>query len=265
MDNGKKYYYAVVAFTTGDEDAEVFPAESMKRILVQADGTIMTYDNTVEVTPVSESLGYEDELIEITHEEGFATGTMEVEIVDRSLIRNGGRYQIVFDDTTFDHTTYTISDMTDEQSPVILIENSDNYSSQDEKSEGDSFIDGMRFFLLNDELRWDLHTDANFLLINKDTGRLTGSPTHSDVGSYFVNISVWDLSDAFDFHNFTLEVSNVNDPPIWWTLPANPEVIHGQFFTFDANATDHDGDHLIFSISSNQRWMKPQKANCDID
>jgi hypothetical protein len=104
---------------------------------------------------------------------------------------------------------------------------------------------------IDDELKWKLITDAGFLSLDEEMGTLSGTPTHQDVGSYFVNVSVWDLSDSFDFHNFTLEVLNINDIPVWIDFPPNQEVIHGQLFLFDVNAEDHDEDLISYSISSN--------------
>ncbi len=76
-------------------------------------------------------------------------------------------------------------------------------------------------------LRWKLHTNAQFLEIDEHTGRLSGTPTYMDIGSFFVNVSVWDLSDDFDFHNFTMAVNNINDPPIWTEFPSNTQIVHG--------------------------------------
>ncbi len=101
-----------------------------------------------------------------------------------------------------------------------------------------------------DEIKWKLHTDAGFLSIDYEMGTLSGNPGPMDVGSYFVNVSVWDLSDEFDFHNFTLEVLNVNDGPAWVDFPEDVDIIHGKTYLFDVNATDYDGDIISYSISS---------------
>ena len=155
VNNGKTYYYAVVAYTSGDDNAGIFPTESTKRITVKPDGTIVTEDNTVRIIPVVESMGFVDETSDYQHTSGFATGNVEIEIADRRLVRNNARYEISFDDTTFSNTVYTITDVTDEQSPIVVVSESDNFSSPGVKSEGDPFIDGMRFYLFDDPLKWD--------------------------------------------------------------------------------------------------------------
>ena len=65
-----------------------------------------------------------------------------------------------------------------------------------------------------------------------------------------MNVSVWDLSDGFDFHNFTLTVKNINDGPIWLNLLTTLQIMHGKEFLYDLNATDYDNDVLKYSISS---------------
>ena len=76
-----------------------------------------------------------------------------------------------------------------------------------------------------DELVWELKTNADFLNLEPSTGNLTGSPTQEDVGSYWVNVTVSD-GELFDYHNFTLTVIEVNDPPILSiTSPANDSTV----------------------------------------
>jgi len=103
---------------------------------------------------------------------------------------------------------------------------------------------------IEDQLRWKLHTDADFLIMDEEMGTLSGTPSRFDVGIFFVNISVWDKSNGFDFHNFTLTVISINDAPIWTDFPENAEIIHGQTYLFDVNADDYDGDMLGYSLSS---------------
>ena len=155
VNNGKTYYYAVVAYTRGDFSSGIFPAESTKRITVYPDGSIITDDNTVRVIPNAESMGFIDESTDYQHTDGFGTGSVEIEVIDRGLVKQNGMYEISFDDTTFASTVYTITDITDEQSPVVVISESDNFSTADLKNEGDPFVDGMRFFLFDDPLVWD--------------------------------------------------------------------------------------------------------------
>jgi len=56
--NGRTYYYAVVAYDTGDEGADVFPSENTKFISILPTGEIITDQNTAIVTPSAKSAGY---------------------------------------------------------------------------------------------------------------------------------------------------------------------------------------------------------------
>jgi hypothetical protein len=46
------------------------------------------------------------------------------------------------------------------------------------------------------------------------SGVLSGTPERSDLGTYYVNVTVNDGKGGWDHSNFTLAVLNVNDPPI---------------------------------------------------
>ncbi len=55
-------------------------------------------------------------------------------------------------------------------------------------------------------ITWNLFTNANWLEIDGTTGVLSGTPGISDVGSYWVNVSVKDGNGGTAHSNFTLEV-----------------------------------------------------------
>jgi predicted transcriptional regulator len=101
---------------------------------------------------------------------------------------------------------------------------------------------------------WYLTTNASWLIIDPDTGILSGTPTNDDVGFYFVNITVMDVREGNTNQNFTLEVINVNDAPEWIVVPGNIIVNESEKFSFEVNAVDVDvGDTLNFNISSNPK------------
>ena len=56
------------------------------------------------------------------------------------------------------------------------------------------------------ELRWYLDTNASWLNIGTMTGILSGTPKPGDEGFYWVEISVTDLEEGWDRHNFTVRV-----------------------------------------------------------
>jgi len=239
VNNGKTYYYAVVAYTRGEENEGIFPTESTKRITVHPDGTVLTEDNTVRVIPNAESMGFVKETTNYQHTNGFATGDMEIEIVDRRLVRNNANYEITFDDTSFSNTVYTIKDITDEQSPIVLISESDNFSTSELKNEGDPFVDGMRFFIFDDPLIWDsspektkwISGNSNWtieLLANSNLGQPVLVPSDYEVRFAGAGVDtaifttpipipfeVWNVSDSSNIYKENVLVLDQNADGEW--------------------------------------------------
>ena len=155
--NGKKYYYAVVAFDRGARDSigfkHQYPTESTKTIEVNSNGELFTDVNTVVVTPTVESLGYENAEFFIEHPEGFGTGDVSLDIIDRTLIKDA-IYQLSFD-TTGGFTSYSLDDVTNLQNPISIFSSSTNFSTQKVLNESDPIFDGLRVFLVDDALKWD--------------------------------------------------------------------------------------------------------------
>lgn len=103
----------------------------------------------------------------------------------------------------------------------------------------------------NDKMIWEVHTNASFLKIDKDTGELTGTPTNDDVGWYWVNVTVSDGNGGEDYRAFELTVFNVNDKPKVGKI--RPLIVieeDGADTSIDLNEwfTDEDGDELNFSV-----------------
>ncbi|MFW3145992.1 MAG: putative Ig domain-containing protein [Thermoplasmatota archaeon] len=106
------------------------------------------------------------------------------------------------------------------------------------------------------DFTWTLDTNATFLTIDDAEGIIQGTPGPFDVGIFYVNVSVYDSEDAFDFHHFDLTIENVNDKPVWVDVPEDVGVVHGEAYTFDVNATDHDAGSVIeYSI-----WSDPESG-----
>ncbi len=103
-----------------------------------------------------------------------------------------------------------------------------------------------------DTLIWSLNTNATWLTLSGST--LTGTPSNADVGIYWVNISVSDGHGGIAWHNFTLTVKNVNDPPNITTDDVTTAT-QGVIYSVEYNATDPDGDALIWTLSTNASWL----------
>jgi len=53
---------------------------------------------------------------------------------------------------------------------------------------------------------WSLDTNANWLVLDAETGSLNGVPSHSDGGVYSVNVTVSDGNGGIDWLNWTIDV-----------------------------------------------------------
>ncbi len=155
VDNGKTYYYAVVAYNRGDVEKKAFPAESSKSIVLESSGNILTDINTVSVVPTVESSVFQAPEYTLEHTAGFATGRIEIEVVDRTEIKQGGRFQLSFDDSSNSETTYSLVDITNPANPFPVFSNSTNYSTGDLRNDADPLFNGLHTFLFDQALAWD--------------------------------------------------------------------------------------------------------------
>lgn len=129
-----------------------------------------------------------------------------------------------------DSFTYTVDDddgaTSNEAIVIITIENVNDppiITTIDDTSADENELYSVDYEATDvdlDDLTWSLTTDAEFLSIDSNTGLLTGTPNNDEVGSYYANVTVDDGNGGTDYSNFTLIVSNVNDPP---NTPINPK------------------------------------------
>jgi hypothetical protein len=104
-------------------------------------------------------------------------------------------------------------------------------------------------------ITWYMETNASWLSFNDTTGVLLGTPSKHDVGEYFVNVTVHDGNDGWNFTNFTLVVINVEDPPEIVTIPPG-EVTEDTLYHVGFHAEDPDpGDRLTWSLVSDIVWL----------
>ena len=119
---GQTYFYAVVAYDSGDEALEIFPSENSKFIFRENSGNILTDDNTGYITPGRRPIGYTNaRVLDLEKSSTFrATGDILVEVVDDEAIRDGFKYRIEFSDTALQNITKDYS-LIDLQSPTKVV------------------------------------------------------------------------------------------------------------------------------------------------
>ena len=101
-----------------------------------------------------------------------------------------------------------------------------------------------------DQITWHMDSNTSFLAMDSASGVLSGTPTNDDVGVYWVNVMVSDMSLRSDLHNFILTVINVNDAPVITSEPIL-EAIALYPYKYQLNVTDVDkGDILTYSLDT---------------
>ena len=104
VENGRRYFYAVVAYDRGNADMDIFPKENNKRIDILASGEIRTFQNTAMVVPNGPVLGYEPpegSTMLFADQATAGTGKIYSLVVDES-VQTGHEYQLEFWDTSND-------------------------------------------------------------------------------------------------------------------------------------------------------------------
>jgi outer membrane protein assembly factor BamB len=108
----------------------------------------------------------------------------------------------------------------------------------------------------NDIFTWNLESDSDFLVMGPSNGTLLGTPGNSDVGSYWVNITLSDGNGGRDHTNFTLTVENMNDPPTIDTIDVTTST-EDQLYSVDYNALDIDptNDRLTWTVKTDASFL----------
>jgi hypothetical protein len=98
----------------------------------------------------------------------------------------------------------------------------------------------------SDPITYGLQTDCPNLEIDDETGEVTGTPDFA--GDYFVNVTADDGENPPAYQNFSLSVTTT--PPSFTSSPIESWQ-HGTTYTYDADATDPEGEDLLFDLEGN--------------
>ncbi|MEW6512208.1 MAG: hypothetical protein AB1428_14755 [Bacteroidota bacterium] len=103
VENGRRYFYAIVSYTKGDPAADILPAENTKFISIQPDGSIIHDVNVAVVVPNTKTAGYvpPPDGVALSHVSIIGTGTASYRVVDPRAI-TGNRYRVEFLDSQLD-------------------------------------------------------------------------------------------------------------------------------------------------------------------
>jgi hypothetical protein len=103
VQNGRTYYYALVAYNTGNEYLEILPAENKINISISPQGAVSVGQNCAVVVPNAKTLDYirPADGILLDHLSGVGTGDAYFKVVDETKT-TGHRYRVEFLDTQVD-------------------------------------------------------------------------------------------------------------------------------------------------------------------
>lgn len=105
----------------------------------------------------------------------------------------------------------------------------------------------------NDPITLTGVTIPSWLTFSAVTGLLTGTPDNTNTGDHAVSIKASDGSIEI-FQNFTINVTNTNDPPVFTSTPLT-EAMEGEAYTAFVTADDPDGDVLVFTTPILPSWL----------
>ncbi|MCK4640885.1 MAG: hypothetical protein KAU06_06080 [Candidatus Marinimicrobia bacterium] len=110
VNNGQRYFYAVVAYDHGDSLYNVLPSEGIKNITIEDDQFVFD-SNTAMAIPNPYVKGYEPPKLSqegVVHQ-GPGTGNIDLEIVDVKKVVNNGDYKLFFYDSTNDTLFHVVN------------------------------------------------------------------------------------------------------------------------------------------------------------
>ncbi len=129
LQNGQGYYFAVTAYTKGDAQNNVYPAETPKFVTVDAQGIAHPDINVAYVVPEAPTAGYvgpdvPNMLLRAPGTQSFGTGQVFLNVLKPSLVPNK-TFRVTFADSVPNYvpitTGYNVIDYSDSTAPDTLL------------------------------------------------------------------------------------------------------------------------------------------------
>ena len=141
VENGRRYFYAVVAYSRGDETVGIFPAENTKFFSILPTGEILHDINTVIVTPGSKVAGYVNPAtaVRLTPKVAYGTGSIFMNVVDDTRI-TGHTYRLEFLDNLTDSVDNNANGMVDAADSTEWTRTTTTFTVRDLQSVSETFI-----------------------------------------------------------------------------------------------------------------------------
>lgn len=277
--DGKDYFYNITHLDIGVHTFKCWATDGVnntftpifnKPTVYNTVPNIMTPDNLTVVENEYYQVSYDYEDIDVANIGQFGTwdqttnaSWLNFDNITATL--NGtptnddvGTYWVnisIYDSLEIDYSNFTLTVIDVNDKPIINTINIET-TYEDELYEVDYNATDIDSPLV-DQI-WTLGTNASsWIGIDPSTGILSGTPTDDEVGSYWVNVSVDDSENGFDFTNFTLTVLNVNDAPVIITTDITTAQAD-TLYEVDYNATDIDSplSQQTWSLITNATWLE---------
>ena len=108
---------------------------------------------------------------------------------------------------------------------------------------------------------WNLETNASWLEFESSTGKLIGTPSNDEKGSYWVNVSIDDGNGGWDWTDYILTVIDTNDAPM--IITENVTITYeDDFYSVDYDVIDIDDPTIfVWYLETNTSWLSINKDN----
>ena len=141
VQNGRTYYYALVAYNTGNEYTDILPAENKVNVSISPQGVVSVGQNCAVVVPNAKTLDYirPNDGSLLNHLSGVGTGDAYFKIVDETKT-TGHSYRVEFLDTqvdTIDNNNNGLVDLADSTEWDRI---TTNYSVRDLSEQAEGFF-----------------------------------------------------------------------------------------------------------------------------
>jgi hypothetical protein len=123
VENGQRYYYAVVAYDRGVDSSQIYPSENAIAVSQTLRGGTIFPKNAAEVTPEPPAVGYQNaEAFNLVQSEGRGIGNVSLTVLNSELVPDNHTISIKFDNPkdSVRAQSYFMYDETDGDSLFIL-------------------------------------------------------------------------------------------------------------------------------------------------
>ena len=257
VENGRRYYYAVVAYDRGSEFNEIMPKETSKRITIDTDGKITTFRNTVMVIPNAEVAGYvpPEGSVQLTAEQVVGTGSLYYKVIDES-IQTSHTYEVEFHDTSNDGNDNNDNDLIDDQDPAeYFVPVTTSYSIRDLDPINENFIAQDTFYVA----LGNPHLIAETVQVYDHTGNLI-APERYRLDPTYGKIRGHNHADFLYGATYSIRYN-------YYPVFRSPYIAGTPYAGESKDSDNFDGVQLVFNNNWRievdrlaSRWSNPNKA-----